>query len=97
MYKHMKIHNYENMKIQKHIWKYTNVHGEKYKCEKCKRVCKESKYIYTNVNKEPNKRDKEKINKNKKYIEMCNVCRKYLCENLKRYIKNRKHKNMYNV
>ena len=26
--------------------KYTNIHIEKYKCEKCKRVCKESKYIY---------------------------------------------------
>ena len=38
------------MKIWKHaivkIWKleYTNVHVEKYQCEKCKRVCKESKY-----------------------------------------------------
>ena len=28
------------------IWKYTNIHVEKYKCEKCKRVCKETKYIY---------------------------------------------------
>ena len=27
------------------IWKYTNAHVEKYRCEKCKRVCKESKYI----------------------------------------------------
>ena len=26
--------------------KYTNIHVEKYKCEKCKRVCKESNYIY---------------------------------------------------
>ena len=25
---------------------YTNIHVEKYKCEKCKRVCKERKYIY---------------------------------------------------
>ena len=25
------------------------------------------------------------------------VCRKYLCENIKHYIKNRKFKNMYNV
>ena len=28
------------------IWKYTNIHVEKYKCEKFKRVCKETKYIY---------------------------------------------------
>ena len=28
------------------ICKYANIHVEKYKCEKCKRVCKESKYIY---------------------------------------------------
>ena len=28
------------------IWKYTNIHVEKYKCEKCKRVCKEIIYIY---------------------------------------------------
>ena len=28
------------------MWKYTNIHVEKYKCEKCKRVCKERKYIY---------------------------------------------------
>ena len=33
---------YENIQI----WKYTNIHKEKYYCEKCKRVCKESKYIY---------------------------------------------------
>ena len=25
---------------------YINIHVEKYKCVKCKRVCKESKYIY---------------------------------------------------
>ena len=31
-----------NMEITE-IWKYTNTHVEKYKCE---RVCKESKYIY---------------------------------------------------
>ena len=31
------------------IWKYTNIHVEKYKCEKCKRVCKESKYIYIKI------------------------------------------------
>ena len=30
-----------------------------------------------------------------KYIEM--YAEKYLCENMKEYIKNRKHKNMYNV
>ena len=47
------------MKIQKQlittIWKYsyiqickyTDVHVEKYKCEKCKRVYKESKYLET--------------------------------------------------
>ena len=40
----MKIYNYENIKVQ--IQKYTNMHVEKYKCRKCKRVCKESKYIY---------------------------------------------------
>ena len=28
------------------IWKYTHIHVEKCKCAKCKRVCKESKYIY---------------------------------------------------
>ena len=28
------------------MWKYTNVHVEKYRCEKCKRVFKESKDIY---------------------------------------------------
>ena len=27
------------------IWQYTNIHVEKYKYEKYKRVCKESKYI----------------------------------------------------
>ena len=37
----MKIWKYENVQI----WKYTSIHVEKYKCEKCKRVCKESKYI----------------------------------------------------
>ena len=48
MYAIMKVCNYENMKI----WKYRNmgicrdIHAEKYKYEKCKRVCKESKYIY---------------------------------------------------
>ena len=34
-----------NMEITE-IWKHTNTHVEKYKCEACKRVCKESKYIY---------------------------------------------------
>ena len=48
------------------IGKYTNIHVEKYKCEKCKRVCKESKYIYIYI-----KPSKEKIYKNNKYIEMC--------------------------
>ena len=28
------------------VWKYPNIHVEKYKQEKCKRVCKESKFIY---------------------------------------------------
>ena len=28
------------------ICKYANIHVEKYKCEKCKRVHKESIYIY---------------------------------------------------
>ena len=28
------------------IWKDTNIHEEKYKCEKCKRVSKKSKYKY---------------------------------------------------
>ena len=28
------------------IWKYTNIRVGKDKCQKCKRVCKESKYIY---------------------------------------------------
>ena len=32
----------ENIKI----WIYIYIHVEKYKCVKCKRVCKESKYIY---------------------------------------------------
>ena len=27
-------------------WKYTNIHVEKYKRGKCKRVCGERKYIY---------------------------------------------------
>ena len=47
---------HENMKVMKiwkykntEIWKYTIIHAEKYKYEKCKGVCKESKlniYIY---------------------------------------------------
>ena len=58
------------------IYKYA---CKKYKCEKCERVCKESKYIYKknyqitlnrNVNKETNKQNKEKICKNNKYMEM---------------------------
>ena len=28
------------------IWQYTNVNVERYRCEKCKRVCKENKYIF---------------------------------------------------
>ena len=28
------------------IRKYNNIDIEKYKCEKCKRMCKEIKYIY---------------------------------------------------
>ena len=30
-------------------WKYTNIHVEKYKRGKCKRVCGERKYIYKNI------------------------------------------------
>ena len=41
--------------------KYTNIHVEKYKCEKCKRVCKESKYIY------------KKNQAKKKYIKTTNI------------------------
>ena len=48
--KNIKNKNVENIKIYNdkiiQIWKYTNIHVEKYKCAKCKRVCKESKYIY---------------------------------------------------
>ena len=54
------------------IYKYTY---KKYKCEKCKRVCKESKYIYTKnykvVSNRNVKLNKEKIYKSNKYIEMC--------------------------
>ena len=46
----MKTWKYTIMIIWKYkyiqIWKYTNIHVEKQKCEKYKRVCKESKYIY---------------------------------------------------
>ena len=38
----MKIWKHKNVKI----WRHTNIHVEKYKREKCKRVCKESKYMY---------------------------------------------------
>ena len=31
------------------IWKYTKVHVEKYRCKKCRRVCKESKYFCENI------------------------------------------------
>ena len=40
MYENTKIYNYENIQI----WKCTNMQVEKYKCEKYKKVCKESKY-----------------------------------------------------
>ena len=50
MYQNIKLCNYENMKIYKYtnmeICKYANILVEKYICEKCKRVYKESKYIY---------------------------------------------------
>ena len=55
------------------------IHVKKYKCEKCKRVSNESKYIYIKnykvtsnrtVNKETNKPNKEKIYKGNKYIGM---------------------------
>ena len=57
------------------------MHVEKQKCEKCKRVCKERKYIYIyiyknckvtpnrNVNKETNTPNKE-IYKNSRYMEI---------------------------
>ena len=63
----LKVWKYTIMKIWKYkniqLWEYTNILVEKYKCEKCKRVCKESKYIHKNykvtsnrnVNKETNK------------------------------------------
>ena len=41
----MIIWKYKNIQILK----YTKVHVEKWKCEKCKRVHKESKYIYTYI------------------------------------------------
>ena len=45
----IKIWKYTIMRIWKYeiiqIWKYAKVHAEKYRCEKSKRVCKESKYI----------------------------------------------------
>ena len=48
--KNIKNKNVENIKLYSdkiiQIWKYTNIHVEKYKCPKSKRVCKESKYIY---------------------------------------------------
>ena len=41
---------YDSIQLWKYrnitIWTYTNIHEEKSNCEKCKRVCKESKYIY---------------------------------------------------
>ena len=57
------------------MWKYKNIYVGKYKCEKCKRVCKESKYIYIYNYKVTSNRDikpnKEKIYKSNKQIEMC--------------------------
>ena len=55
------------------------MHVEKYKCEKCKRVCnKVNGYIKKhkltsnrNVKKHTNKPNKYKIYKSNKYIEMC--------------------------
>ena len=43
------------------IRKDTNIDIEKYKCEKCKKVCKETKYIY------------KKPSKEKKYIKTINI------------------------
>ena len=42
MCENIKIYNDDNMKNVKNIQirKYTNIHVEKYKCEKCQRVCK---------------------------------------------------------
>ena len=37
----MKIRKYKNVQM----WKYANIHLEKYKCEKCKRVCMYNVYI----------------------------------------------------
>ena len=39
------IWKYKNIQL----WKDTNIYVEKYKCGKCKTVCKESKYIYAKV------------------------------------------------
>ena len=48
----MKIWKYTIKRICKYkiiqIWKYANAHVEKYRCEKCKRVCEESKYMCKN-------------------------------------------------
>ena len=73
----MKIWKYENIQISK----YTNIYGEKNECKKCKRVWKESTYIYIYIhmknfkvrsnqdfNNERNKQDKEKIFNKNKYI-----------------------------
>ena len=46
MCENIKIYNDNNMNKNIQIWKYTNIHVEKYKCEQYKRVCKESKYRY---------------------------------------------------
>ena len=68
---------HENMKVMKiwkykntEIWKYTIIHAEEYKCEKCKGVCKESKLnIYMKNYKYPLEMlTKTQINKTKKNI-----------------------------
>ena len=58
------------MKIWKHkntkIWKYTIIHAEKHKCEKCKGVCKESKLnIYMKNYKYPLEMLTKTLNKEK--------------------------------
>ena len=72
------------------IWKYTNIHLEKYKREKFKRVCIENNI--QNVNKETNKPNKEKIYESNKYKET--HVEKYLFGIIKEYIKTRKYKTM---
>ena len=73
MYENIKIYNYDNMKI----WKYTNMEIYKYTCrkkkfQKCKRLCKESKYLYIKSYKLTSHRN-AKPNKKKEYIKSRNI------------------------